>query len=205
VGPGLFNGHDAAVPHSVQRLGEHGAHGVVVIGRDRRHAGVVLLRDDGMRDAAQMLDQPSNGEVDASLDQHGVATRADRLHAFADDRVGDDSGRRGAVTDDVVGLDRGFLDQLRAHVLELVRKVDLTGDRDAVVGYDRRAGDLLQDDVAPFRAERRLHGLGQLVDASQQQSPGILAKAQFLGHRSSNVGVGGLPRNYGQKCNSIRT
>ena len=60
-----------------------------------------------------------------------------------------------------------------------------------------RSGDLLQDDVAALGAERRLHGLGQLVDASQQQVPGILAETQFLGHRSSNVGVGGLAVNYG--------
>jgi hypothetical protein len=87
-----------------------------------------------------------------------VATRAY-------DRLGDHGRGRGAVTDDVVGLDRGFLDQLGAHVLELVAQVDLASDGDAVVGHHGGAGDLLEDDVAPLGAEGRLHRLGQLVDA----------------------------------------
>ena len=45
-----------------------------------------------------------------------------------------------------------------------------------------RTGDLLQDDVAPLGAERRLDGLGQLVHACQQQAASFLAEAQFLGH-----------------------
>ena len=126
-----------------------------------------------MGDALQVLDQPPDGEVDTPLDQHRVAAGADRLHALADDRLGEHRRGGGAVADDVVGLDRRFLDQLGAHVLELVLEVDLARDRHAVVGDHRRAGDLLQDDVAPLGAERRLDRLGQLVDPGQQQGPGF--------------------------------
>jgi hypothetical protein len=48
-----------------------------------------------------------------------------------------------------------------------------------------RSGDLLQDDVAALGPERGLHGLGELVDACQQQGAGFLAETQFLGHWSS--------------------
>src|SRR4029077_2563624 len=134
---------------------------------------------------AKVIDQASDGQVDAPLDQYRVAALANRLHALPDDGLGDHGGGGGAVADDVVGLDGGFLDQLRAHVLELVLQVDFPRDRNAIVGDDRRAGDLLQDDVAPLGAESRLDGFGQLVDASQQQAAGFSAETQFFGHGCS--------------------
>ena len=39
--------------------------------------------------------------------------------------------------------------------------------------------------LRPLGPERRLHRLGELVDAGQQQAPGLLAESQILGHRSS--------------------
>jgi hypothetical protein len=74
--------------------------------------------------------------------------------------VRQDRGSCGAVAHDVVGLDRCFLDQLRSHVLELIRQVNFASNGDAVVRHDRRTGDLLQDYIAPLGTERRLHGLG---------------------------------------------
>ena len=162
---GLLHRDDAGVADGVQGLGQHVADGLVVVRGDRRDAGVVGHGDHGVGDLAQLLDQPADGEVDATLDQHRVAALADRRHALADDGLGDHGRGRRAVADDVVGLDRSFLDQLRAHVLELVAQVDLPSDRDAVVGHHRGAGDLLQDHVAALGAERRLHRLGELVDA----------------------------------------
>jgi len=129
-----------------------------------------------------MLGQPADGEVDAPLDQHRVAAAGDRLHALPDDRVRDHGRRGGAVADDVVGLDRGFLDQLRAHVLELVAQVDLPGDGHAVVGDHRRAGDLLDDDVAALRPEGGPDRLSQLSHAREQLPAGVLTEPQFLSH-----------------------
>jgi hypothetical protein len=103
-------------------------------------------------------------------------------HTLAHDRLGDNGGGGRPVADDVVGLDRGFLEQLRAHVLEGVAKVDLPRDGDAVVGHLRCPGDLLQDDVAPLGAERALHCLGELVDARLEQVPGVRSESQFLRH-----------------------
>jgi len=184
---GLLDRHDATVADGEQRLGEHRADHVVVVGGDRGDPGVVGLGNNRAGDAAQVLDQASHRHVDAALDQHRVPAGADRLHALADDRVGDDGGRRGAVTNDVVGLDGRLFDQLRAHVLELVRQVDLLGDRHSVVRHDRRAGDLLDDHVATLGAECRLDGLRELVDSCKQTHPGVLAEAQFLGHGDLSV------------------
>ena len=107
---------------------------LVVVGRDRGDAREVLQRVHRVRDGRQVLDDRAHGEVDAPLDQHRVAAGRDRLHALADDGLRDDRGGRGAVADGVVRLDRGFLEDLRAHVLERVAQVDLPRDRHAVVG-----------------------------------------------------------------------
>ena len=129
-----------------------------------------------MGDAGEVLDQRGDRDVDPALDQHRVAAALDRRHALLDDGLGQHDRRRRPVADGVVGLDRRFLDQLGAHVLERVAQVDLAGDGDAVVGDLGGAGDLLQDHVAPLRAERALHRCGELLDPCLQQVPGIGAE-----------------------------
>src|ERR1019366_1498434 len=81
-----------------------------------------------VRDALQVPDELPNGEVDSPLDQYRVGAAADRLHPLPHDGLGYHGRRGGAVADDVVGLDRGFLDQLGTHVLKLVLQVDLPRD-----------------------------------------------------------------------------
>jgi chaperonin GroEL (HSP60 family) len=136
-----------------------------VLERIMRDPREVLQGVHRMRDRRQVLDDRPDREVDAPLDQHRVAAGRDRLHALADDGLRDDRGGGGAVADGVVRLDRRFLEDLRAHVLEGVAQVDLARDRHAVVGDLRGAGDLLEDDVAALGAEGGLDGFGELVDA----------------------------------------
>src|SRR4029077_2121529 len=87
-----------------------------------------------------------------------------------------------SVADDVVGLGRGFLDELRPHVLELVLQMDLARDRDAVGGAYRRSGDLLDDHVATLRPQCGLHRFRELIDTGLQQVTGGWAEAKFHGH-----------------------
>jgi hypothetical protein len=88
-------------------------------------------------DAAQVLYQPSDSEVDPSLDEDRVPALIDGLHSLADDRVRQHRGSCGAVAHNVIGLDRRFLDQLRSHVLELITQVNFACNGDAVVRHDR--------------------------------------------------------------------
>ena len=74
-------------------------------------------------------------------------------------------GRR-AVTSDIVGLGRGFLQKLRAHVFIRVVKFDLLGDGHAVVSDRRRAELLVQRNVAPLRSQRRRYGIGEFIDTA---------------------------------------
>src|SRR5215204_2303648 len=102
--------------------------------------------------------------------------------AAVDHGLGQDGGRRGAVTRDVVGLGSDLLGELGAEIRVRLLDLDLTGDRDAVVG-DRRGAELLvDDDVAAPWAERHLDGVREGVDATLQAAAGALVELQDLGH-----------------------
>src|SRR5262249_29819381 len=63
---------------------------------------------------------------------------------------------------------------------------DLLGDGDGVLRA-RGAAELLFDDhVAALRAQRRLDGLGQNVDALEERAPGLLIELQLLRHGSGS-------------------
>jgi hypothetical protein len=121
-----------------------------------------------------------DGEIDAALQIHRVHAGGNGLGAFADDRLGQDGCRGGAVTGDVVGLRSDFAHHLRAHVLELVFQFDFLGDGDAVLGDARGAEGLVDDDVAALRAQRHLHRIGEDVDAAQHFLAGGTTEFNFF-------------------------
>ena len=116
------------------------------------------------------------------LSDVGLAPAATFLQPGVDQGLGQHGGGGGAVAGDVVGLGRDRLGQLGAEVLVRVVELDLAGDRDAVVGDDRRAERLVQDDVAALRAERDLDRVGQLVDAALERAAGVLVETEDLRH-----------------------
>ena len=132
--------------------------------------GLVLDRLDGELGRA----------LDAALQAHRVGAGRDVAQAFLHDRLGEHRGRRRAVTGDVVGLLRDLLDQLGADLLLGVVELDLLGDRDAVVRDRGGAPLLLEDHVAALRAERDLHGVGELVHAPLERAPCVLIERDDL-------------------------
>src|SRR5918911_1620740 len=84
------------------------------------------------------------------------------ISAFLVNGQGEDRRRGGAVAGHVGGLLGDGVDQLGAHVLERVGQVDLLADGDAVLGDGRPAKALVEDDVAPGRAEGQADRVGQL-------------------------------------------
>ncbi len=114
--------------------------------------------------------------LDAPAELHGVGAGGQVLQALVDDGLGQDGGGGGAVAGDVVGLGRGFLEQLRAHILEGIFEGDLFGDGDAVMGDGRRAEFLVERDVAALGAEGGLDGAGQHVDALLERAACLLVE-----------------------------
>src|SRR5438067_12291533 len=70
---------------------------------------------------------------------------------------------------------------LRAHVLELVLKLNLLGDGDAVLGDARRAERFVQHHIAAFGAESYAHRVGENVDPVHHFVTSVDRKFHFLG------------------------
>ena len=99
-----------------------------------------------------------------------------------DHRLREKRSRRRAVARDVVRLRRDFLDELCAHVLERIFKLDVLRDRHAVV-RDRRCAELLvENDVAALGAERDLYGIRQSVDALAERTARFFIEQNLLCH-----------------------
>ena len=162
-------------------MGDHLADRRIAVRRDGADLGDLVVGRDLLRARLDVLHRFGDGEIDAALEVHRVHAGGDGLGAFADDRLGEHGGRGGAVSGDVARLGRDLADHLGAHVLELVGKLDLLGDGDAVLGDAGCAVGLLQHHVPALRAEGHPYGIGENVDAAQHLLARIRRKPNFLG------------------------
>src|SRR5437660_8611982 len=180
----LLDRNDAILADLLHRLGDQVADRLVVVRGDRRDLRNLLLVLGGLGELLQLVGHRFHGRLDAPLEPHRVGAGGDVAEALTEDGLRQDGGGGRAVTRDVRGLGRHFLQHLGAHVLVGVLQLDLLGDSHAVLG-DRRAAELLvDDDVAPLRAQRRLHGRRHDVDAPEQRRPRVLFEYQLLRHGS---------------------
>ena len=161
----LFNRDHAFLADFFHRFRDHVADGALAIGRDRADLGDFLAGRDFLGALLDVFDHDFDGHVDAALQIHRVHARGDRLGAFADDGLGQDGGRRGAVAGDVAGLARHFAQHLRAHILEFIGKFDFLGDGNAVLGNARCAEGFFEHDIAAFGAQRHFDRVGENIDA----------------------------------------
>ena len=137
-------------------------------------------RGAGLGNFLQLFDQGDNRLVDAALQIHRVHAGGNELHAFADNRLCQHGGGRGAITGDVGSLGSHFLDHLRAHVLELVFQLDFLGDRNTVLGHGGGTVGAIKNHIAAFGAERYFNSVSQNVDATNHALASRVAKQNFF-------------------------
>src|SRR5207253_1616556 len=113
-------------------------------------------------------------------DRHRVRARGNVAESVLDDRLREHGRGGGAVAGDVVRRRGNLAHELCALILEDVLDLDLTRDRDAVVGDRRRAELLVQHDVSTLRAKGDLDRIGENVDAALERAPRILVELQLL-------------------------
>ena len=179
-GLALLDVDDAVFADFLDRVGDHVAD-LVVGGGDGGDAGdLVLARDLFGLLVAKVVDDLVDGLLDAAAQGQRVGAGGHVLQPLADDDLGQQGRRRGAVAGDVVGRRGDLADELGALVLEDVLDLDLAGDGDAVVGDRRRAELFVEHDVTAFGAEGDLDGVGDGVDAGLQGPPGLLCVLQLL-------------------------
>jgi hypothetical protein len=131
----VFHRDDAFFADLLHRLGDDVADGLVAVGRDGADLRDVFLAVDRLAELLDLGDHHLDRLVDAALQVHRVVAGGDQLQALFVDRARQHGRGGGAVTGDVAGLRGDLLHHLGAHVLELVLKLDLFGDRHAVLGH----------------------------------------------------------------------
>src|SRR6266404_8151905 len=178
---GFFNRDHALVADLLHGVGKELADFRVAVGRDGADLSDFLVRGDLLGVLDEVGDHGVDRQVDTAFQIHRVHAGGNRLGAFPDDRSRQHGRGGGAVAGSVGRLGGHFAHHLRAHVLELVLKLDFFGDGDAVLGDAGCAERLVEHDVAALRTERDLHRVVENVDAAQHPVTGIDAEFDFFG------------------------
>ena len=179
-GLGLFDGDGAVLADLVHGVGDDLADLGIAVGGDGGDLGDLFALADIFLDGVEFGDDGFDGLVDAALQAHRIRAGGDVLQALLEDGLGEDGGGGGAVAGDIAGLAGDFTDHLCAHVLEGVLEFDLLGDADAVLGDQRGAEFLVEDDIASAGAEGGLDGGGELFDAGKKLTTGFVVEKQLF-------------------------
>ncbi len=162
---GLFDRDDAVFADLVHRLGDKLADDVVVVRGDSADLRDLLGAFHRNGDLAEPVDEVRRCGLEASAKGHRVDTGGDILHALEEDGLGEDCCSSCSVAGDIAGLRGDLFDELSAHILEGVLKLDLFSDRDAVLSYCRASPFFVENYISALRAERYFDGLRELADA----------------------------------------
>ena len=184
--PAIFDRDHAFLADFFHRLSDDLADGSVGVGRNGADLGNFFTGGAGSGNFLELFSDRGNRQVDATLQIHRVHPGRDKLHPFTHDRLCQDGRGGGAIPRHVGGLAGDLPRHLRAHVLELVFKLDLLRHNDTRVGDQRRAIGTLQNNVAAARAESHLDRIRQNVHASDDPGTGSVMK-QDLFCRQKNL------------------
>ena len=97
---------------------------------------------------------------------HRVCACCDILHALLNHCLSQNGCGGGTVACQIVGLGSNLGYQLSAHVLKSVLQLDILCDGNAVIGDQRSAELLVQNNVAALRTQSNLYGVSQLIDTA---------------------------------------
>src|SRR5882724_3939846 len=173
---GFFNRDDALVADLLHGIRKELADFGVAVGGDGADLGDFLVRSDLLGVLDEVGEHGFHSQGDTAFQIHRVHAGGNRLGAFTDDRGREHGRGGGAVAGSIRRLGGHFAHHLRAHVLELVVKLDFLGDGDAVLGDAGRTERLVENDVAALGAERHLDGIVEDVHAAQHAVAGIDAE-----------------------------
>ena len=151
---------------------------------DGADAGDVVRAVDLLGVGLDGGDSGLNGLGHALLHHDGVCTGGEILQALAHHGLRQQRCGRGAVARDVVRLGGNFAHELSAHVLERIGQLDLLGDGHAVVGDQRSAELLVENDVAALGAEGDLDGISKNVNTGLKRLARLFAGLNQLRHKS---------------------
>ena len=185
---GLFDRDNAVFANDLHSLGDFLANavgGLVVTCGNSTDGSDLLLGGNRNGVFSNGADDSIGSLLDTCTDGDGVSARSDVAQALAYQDVGEKRCGGGTVTCDVVGLSGSFFDELSAHVLDRIGKLNLFGDGNAVIGYQGSAVGALESNIATFGAKGNLDSVGQLGDACSKSATCVGIKLNIFCHGNS--------------------
>src|SRR5579884_2376749 len=116
------------------------------------------------------------------LQLHGVCTSGQVFEAFIDDSLRQHGCSSGAITGDIIGLGRGFFEQLSAHVLEWIFEGNFFCNGHAIMSDRGRTELFVESNVTTLWTQCRLDSTGQNVDAPLEGATGLFVKYELFCH-----------------------
>ena len=153
-----------------------------VVCRDGTDSCDVLAAVYLLAHCAQLLDSLVNRLGDTAAENHRVSTGGNVLHTLADKHLSENGSGGSTVACRIVGLCCDLLDELCAHVLHSVVKLDLLGDCNTVVDDHRCAVLLFENDVSALRSECDLNRICKLINTAKQCVSCVHTVHKFLSH-----------------------
>jgi len=184
-----LDGEDTVLADTIKSIGNHLTDALVVTRGDggdildvvpTTHRGGVLL---------ELLDEEIGSLVDTLLQGNRICSRRHCLETVKGKFSGEDGSGGGAVTGRVVGSAGHFLDELSSGILDRVREIDGTSNRDTIVDNTGDTVGLLDDDVATTRTDRDRDGVDDLVDPGEELLTGLLVEDNVLSITNSTSGL----------------
>ena len=185
-GLGLLDGDDAIGSDLLHCVSDQTSDGIIT-GRNRTNSGNVAGTANSLGLILDFGNSGIHSLCHALFHDHGIGSSGQIFQAFADHGLCQQSCSGGAVAGHIVGLGGNFLYQLSTHVLKGILQFDLLCDGHAVVGDQRCAILLVQNNIAALRTERDFYGISKRVDAVFQGLAGFIAPNNHFRHRDISL------------------
>ena len=166
-----------SLPTFFHRLGDHLADRLVALAEMVPTCATSSL--DFWLAPLMVFDDGDDRLVDAALEVHRVHAGRDRLHALADDRLGE----HGGVVVPSPATSLVLLATSRTIWAPMFSNLSASSISLATVTPSlvmRGAPKFVEHDIAALRAQRHLDGIGENVDAAQHALLGVAAEAGLL-------------------------
>ena len=180
-GLGLFNGDRAIFANGFHSLCDLLADNLITCGNGT-NIRYLIFGGDFLRRSLDRIDHCLGCHFDTTTNAKRVSASGHVAQTLCHDHIGKQGCGGGAIACDIVGLHGCFTNELSAHVLHGILKVDLARYRNAVVGDERSAERALERNITALRTKRHLDCIGKLLNASSHTAAGICIEQNLFCH-----------------------
>ena len=143
-----------------------------------------MLARNGLAHFLEACDRFINSHLNALAEHHGVCAGSDILHALMHDSLCKKGCGGGAVACNIVGLGSDLTDELCAHILKRVGKLDLLSDGDAIVGDEGCAVLLFKNYITALGSKGDFNCISKGIETFLESPACFFAMLKLLCHNN---------------------